>query len=146
MAINPIHPFKIEPPKITEKHIDLLKDWASVGASVSASIGDSIWDSVGNSVRASIRASVGASIGASVWDSIGDSARASVRASVWAYIGSIFPLKRKEWKYIEKIKTDGYPFQSAVDLWNMGLVPSFDSKHWRLHGGKKATILWKGDI
>jgi len=104
---NPIYPFKIEPPEITEEVLKLLK------------------------------------IGASVWDSI--------RGSIWAYIGSFFKIKK--WKYIDykkepfnKIK--GYPFQSAVDLWKMGLVPSYDGKIWRLHGLKdgKVQVLWEGKI
>ena len=127
-AKNPIHPFKIEPPKeITNKHLKLLK--------VRASVWDSVWDSV--------RASVGASVGASVWDSVWDSVR--------AYIGSLFP-KIKKWKYVDyrkkpfnKIK--GYPYQSVVDLWKMGIVPSYDSYNqvWRLHG-KDGKILWEGKI
>lgn len=76
------------------------------------------------------------------WALVGD----SVWDLVWAYIGSFFPLKRQEWKYTDKIKTKGYPFQSAVDLWKMGLVSSFDGKLWRLHGGKEANILWEGKI
>jgi len=28
----------------------------------------------------------------------------------------------------------------------MGLIPSFDGKKWRLHGGKKAEILWEGTL
>jgi len=131
-----VHPFRdIKPPKkITKKHLALLKQWdsvwASVGASVWASVWDSVWASVWDSVRASVWASVGASVGASVWASV----RASVWDSVGAYIGSFFNLPRNAWKYTEKIKTKGYPFQSAVDLWMMGLVPSFDGEKWRLHG------------
>jgi len=30
--------------------------------------------------------------------------------------------------------------------WKMGLVPSYDGKLWRLHGGKDAEILWEGKI
>jgi hypothetical protein len=128
-ARNPIHPFKLVPPKkITEKHLALLKQVASVWASVWASVG------------ASVRASVGDSVGASVWASVG--------ASVWAYMGSLFPIA--EWKYIDysnPIFTRGkYPFQPFVDLWKMGLVPSFDGKTWRLHGGKDAKILWEGKL
>jgi len=167
-VINPIHPFKLNPPVITEKHIELLKTWASVrasvwasvrasvgasvGASVWDSIGASVWDSVWASVRASVRDSVGTSVGdsvrasvwASVWASVGasvwDSVGASVWDSVWGYIGSFFP-KIKVWKYIE-CHLNIYPFQSAVDLWKMGLVPSFDGKLWRLHGGEKGKILY----
>jgi hypothetical protein len=118
-----VNPFDIEPPKkITEKHIKLVKKWASVLASVVASVGVSVGDSV--------RAFVGASVG----------------ASVWAYSGSFFKLNRNQWKYTEKIKTKKYPFQAAIDLWNSGLVPSFDSTTWRLHGGKDAKILYETKI
>jgi len=69
------------------------------------------------------------------------SVRDSVGASVGAYIGSLFP-KIKTWKYIEHTK-GYYPFQSCVDLWRVGLVPSFNDKIWRLHGGPKGKILYE---
>ena len=127
-AKNPIHPFKIEseitPEKLKEA-IELLKIWALVRALVGASV----WDSVRDSVRALVR----------------DSVRDSVWASVGAYIGSFFP-KIKKWKYIDYKKEPfnsikGYPFQSAVGLWKMGLVPSYDGKMWRLHS--KNGIEWE---
>jgi hypothetical protein len=90
-----------------------------------ASVWDSVWDSVWASVRTSVRTSVG--------DSVGDSVR--------AYMGSFFDLEA--WKYTEGIGADGYPFQPAVDLWEAGLVPSFDGKTWRLHGGPKAAVLFE---
>ena len=86
--------------------------------------------------------SVWASVGASVWDSVKD----SVGESVWAYTGSFFILPRDAWKYTENIKTEGYPFQCLVTLWEQGLVTSFDGKKWRLHGGKDAKILWEGEL
>jgi len=97
--------------KPTKKDIELLKEWASV------------WDSV----RASVWASVGASVRASVGDSVG------------AYMGSLFP-NIEDWKYI-KHEPGKYPYQSCVDLWTRGLVPSFDGTTWRLHSGKKAEIV-----
>jgi len=95
-----IHPFRdvIPPGEITEAHIELLKEWDSVGA------------------------------------------------SVWAYVGSFFILERPAWKYTEGIELGGYPFQSAVTLWEMGLVPSFDGKKWRLHGAPNGKILWEGEL
>jgi hypothetical protein len=151
-----VHPFRdIEPPKkITKRHLALLRVWASVWASVRASVwtsvGDSILASVGDSFLASVWTSVGDSILASVWDSVRasvwDSVRASVGDSVRAYYGSLFALPRSAWKYTDKIKTTGYPFQPAVDLWKLGLVPSFDGKEWRLHGGKDGKVLWQGKI
>jgi len=127
-VVNPIHPFTVSPPIIGAKHIELLKQWDSVWASVGASVGASVWASVGASVRASV--------GASVWD--------SVWASVWAYIGSLFP-NISNWKHTDHT-TGEYPFQPAVDLWRLGLVPSFDGNLWRLHGGKNAEVLWEGKI
>ena len=146
-----IHPFRIEPPaEITEAHIALLREWVSVedsvGASVGASVRASVRVSVGDSVRVSVGASVRASVGDSIWDSVGASVGASVRASVWAYYGSFFILSRNDWKYTERIKTDQYPFLSVVKLWEMGLVPLFGGKKWKLHGGKDARVLWVGKL
>jgi len=121
--------------------------WDSVMDSARDSVGYSVRDSVGNSVENS----VGNSVGNSVWNSVMDSARDSVGYSVWdsvwdfvrAYTGSFFGLKRKDWKYTSKIRTTDYPFRSAVTLWEMGLVPSFDGEIWRLHGGKNAEVLFQ---
>jgi len=154
-----VHPFKIAPPEITDKHIALLKKWYSVvdsvGASVWDSVRDSVWKSVGTSVWVSVRASVGASVGDSVWASVwasvgnsvwasvrasvGASARASVGNSVWdsvvasvgAYAGSFFKHPRGK-----------YPLAPTVKLWEQGLVPSFDGTTWRLHGGEDAKVLF----
>jgi len=122
-----VHPFKITPPVITKQHIQLLRKWDSVRASVRASVGDSVWASM----RASVWASVRASVRDSVWASVGD--------SVWAYIGSFFKIPK--WKYIKHPRGQ-YPFGPAVQLWMLGLVPSFDGTTWRLHGGPKAEVLF----
>ena len=127
-----VHPFqnKKPPKRITKKHLALLQQWDSVRASVWASVRDSVWDSVR------------ASVGDSVWDSVGD----SVWDSVGAYTGTFCNLPRMAWKYTESVKTKEYPFQPLVDLWELGLIPSFDGKKWRLHGGKDAEIVWEGEI
>ncbi len=162
-ALKPVHPFLINPPKhITEKHLKLLREWASVRDSVSASVWASVRDSVGTSVRDSVSASVWASVGDSVgtsvrdsvWDSVrdsvGDSVEDSVRDSVWAYIGSLFS-GISEWKYVDMKKPPfnqikGYPFHSVVKLWKLGLVPSYDGKEWRLRGHNDARVLWEGEL
>ena len=146
--INPLLLPKITP---TEADIILLKQWASVsasvGASVWASVFSSVWASVSASVGvwasvwASVSASVFSSVSASVFSSVGDSVRASVWDSVGAYIGSLFPAITK-WEYVNH--TPGvYPFQSAVDLWRRGLVPSYLGGVWRLHSGAQAEIVWE---
>ena len=113
-----VNPFELGTIKVYKKDIALLKQW------------DSVWDSV----RDSVGDSVGASVGDSVWD--------SVWASVWAYTSSYFNLK--QWKHIDH-KKGANPFQSCIDLWERGLVPSYDGKIWRLHG-KGGKILWEGKV
>ncbi|MCK5017504.1 MAG: hypothetical protein KAS32_10595 [Candidatus Peribacteraceae bacterium] len=154
LALRPIfRPFEdADRKRVTKKDLILLKEWASVWdsvwASVRASVRDSVWasvrdsvrDSVWASVRDSVRASVWASVRASVWASVRasvwDSVRDSVWDSMWAYWGSFFILEK--WRYIEHAK-GVYPYQSIVDLWHKGIVPSFDGKIWRLHA--KSGIL-----
>ena len=80
-------------------------------------------------------ASVGASVWASVRESVWASVRESVGASVWAYVSSYFP----------KVKFK-YDFSPCIELWEAGLVPSFDGNVWRLHSGKDAKVVWEGKI
>ena len=98
-------------------------------------------------VRNSVRNSVGGSVGGSVRDSVGDSVWGSVRDSIYAYVSSFFDLKK--WKYIEHKKGDN-PFQPYIDLWELGLIPSFDGKVWRLHNMSndskviyESSIIWR---
>jgi len=70
------------------------------------------------------------------WDSVWD----SVRGSVGAYVGSFFILP--VWKGV-KHPHGKYPFAPCVQLWELGLVSSFDGKTWRLHGGEKAKVLFE---
>ena len=112
-ALIPVNPLAFKPSKPTKKDIANLKKWYSVR------------DSVGYSVR----------------DSVGYSVGDAVRDSVWAYISSLFP-DIKEWKHIDHKKGIN-PFQSCIDLWHRGFVPSFDGEIWRLHSGKKAEIVFE---
>ena len=83
------------------------------------------WASVWSSTGASVRDSVGDSVRISVWASVGD--------SVWTYTATYFDIKYK------------VNINPSNDLWNKGLVPSFDGKLWRLHG-KEGKVIWKGKI
>ena len=77
----------------------------------------------------------------SVWDSVWDSVGDSVWDSVWAYNSSFFILNG--WKYTDAIGGIN-PFQPCIDLWEQGIVPSFDGKTWRLH--TKNGIAWEGKL
>jgi len=160
--INPL--IDIKTLKVTKKDKELLKEWikvrdsvkgsivgsvrGSVGGSVKGSIGGSIWDSiwgsigdsVGDSVWGSVGGSVWGNVGGSIWGSVWSSVWDSIRSSVYAYISSFFDLK--QYKGI-KHKEGVNPFQSAIDLWNRGLVPGFDGKIWRLHGYKGKVLYEK---
>jgi hypothetical protein len=65
-------------------------------------------------------------------DNVNDSEIALLEmwASVWAYISDFFTIAN--WKYIDHEPCKN-PFQPCIDLWNLGLVPSFDGTTWRLH-------------
>ena len=165
LIIKPIvNPFKVKNDGLEDRHIELLKEWGRVYNSVrdlieasiedsvkesvwslvwgyvEASIEDSIeglvWDSVKESVWGSVWSYVEASIEDPVWDSVWD----SVLASTWGYISSFFNLEKWGENDHELYKN---PFQSAIDLWEEGFVPSFDGKVWRLHSGENAEIVYE---
>ena len=119
----PLNPLTdVEYGEVTDEDIENLKKW------------DSVWASVWASVRASVRASVGASVWDSVWFSVGD--------SVYAYFSSLFP-NIKKWEGIDH-EEGVNPFQSGIDLWRRGLVPSFDGiDTWRLHAGKDVRVVYE---
>jgi hypothetical protein len=121
--VNPFDLPKVE--KVTDEHIALLKQWASIRGSV----WDSVWDAVGASVWASVRTLVRIS----VMTSIRASAWASVWGAVWAYSSSFFTIKYK------------YDFSPCVRLWEQGLVPSNNGTitTWRLHSGKNADVVFE---
>ena len=148
-ACYPVHPFEVNPMPLEDAK-KLLEEWKKVR--------DSVWDSVWDSVLASVWDSVRDSVWDSVWDSVRDSVRDSVWASVWdsvrdsvwdsvwdlvgAYISSLFT-NIEQWKYV-KHEAGVNPFQSGINLWKGGYVPSFDGKTWRLH--TKNGIVWEEDV
>ena len=143
-ALYPVNPLLLPKAIVNDEDIELLKQWyrvrKNVVISVWDSVGDSFWSRVRYSVWYSVRDSVGDNVWYSVidsWDSVWD----SVTDSVSAYIGSLF-LNINKWKY-KNHEQGKYPFQSAVNLWYRGLVPSFDGEIWRLHSGKKAEVVWE---
>jgi len=164
-ALYPVNPLLLPKATVNDEDLELLKQWSSVWNSVRDSVWnsirnsvrdsvrDSVWNSVWNSVRESVEISVWYGVGHdvrdSVWNSVWNSIRSSVRESVWysvwnsvwAYIGGLFP-SINIWKY-KNHEQGQYPFQSAVNLWYRGLVPSFDGEIWRLHSGEKAEVVWE---
>jgi len=143
LNIHPIvHPFKdFSVTEVSDGDLKLLKEWDSVRDSVRDPVRDSVrdpvrdsvWASVGDSVWVSVGDSVWDSVRASVWASVGDSVGDSVGASVRAYIGTYFDIKYK------------VNIKPSNELWNKGMVPSFDGALWRLHG-KNGKIIWSGEI
>jgi hypothetical protein len=160
-ACFPIHPLHIKrKSEVSIQEMQWLKEWDSVRDSVWESVWDSmrnsVWESVRNSVWESVRNSVWESMWESVWESVRDSVRDSVWESVWksvwdsvrnsvwesvrAYTSSLFP-NIKTWKYIPH-EPGINPFQSGINLWKSGLVPSYQDNIWNLHSGKNANIIY----
>jgi len=156
-ALYPVNPLLGAKATVSDEDLDLLKQWDSVVNRVWGSVVNRVWDnvmnSVWNNVMNSVWNNVGDSVGKSVRDrirksvwnsvgnSVGNSAWYNVSYSISAYIGSLFP-SINIWKY-KNHEQGQYPFQSAVNLWYRGLVPSFDGKIWRLHSGEKAEVVWE---
>jgi hypothetical protein len=103
---------------------------------------DSVWDLVWDSVRDSVRDSVGDLVWDSVRDSVVDSVWDSVVDSVW---DSVWDSVRDSTSTHFDIK---YKYKAGISqkLWEIGFVPSFDGKIWRLHSGPKANIVWSGTV
>lgn len=169
-----INPLELPAPNLTIEHIQLLHKWASVRASVGDSVGDfirsSVKDSVGTSVRnaawTSAKTFVRDSVGTSVGDSVGVSIKDSVEASIWTSVGTSVWASIKAsirdfiwnsvwdsvwdslWGYMSSFFNIKYPydFTSIIKLWEIGIVPSYDSKIWRLHSGKKANVIYEVEI
>ena len=119
LIIKPIiHPFKDIKfdGEITDEIMELVREWSKVRVSVYDSACDSVYDSVWYSV----------------WYSVRDSVRDSVYDSAYAYISSFLDIKYP------------YDYSSAIKLWEMGIVPSFDGNVWRINSYK--GIIWTGRI
>ena len=149
LIIKPIvKPFELpKVEQVTDEQIGWLKEWASVWALVGASVRDLVWASVRDLVGASVWDSVGSSVwalvGASVRDLVLDSVRDLVRASVWASVrDSVWASVGAYFSSFFAIQYEP-DFSPAVNLWEAGLVPSFDGKVWRLHSGKDARVVYE---
>ena len=138
--ISPLKDIKFEG-EATDEIIELVKEWSKVRDSVRDAVRDSVKYSIGYAVRHSVghsvwnsvtdfvRDSVEYSVVDSVWDYVCYSGRSSASDFVCAYVSSFFNINYS------------YDFSSSIKLWNMGLVPSFDGKTWRLHSYK--GIVWE---
>lgn len=146
-ACFPRNPKEINVPFDQQKAFTLLKEWASTV--------DFYQNVIRNSVRYSIQHSVGHRMEHFVKNSIESSVVYVLRRSLAkysvdthsvgylsrAYISSFFP-NIKKWELIDHIEGTN-PFQSGIDLWNLGLVPSYDNETWRLHKGKNMKVVFE---
>lgn len=156
-VFNPLKD-KIFNDEITPEIIDLLKEWKNIYRTVlcdetgkynSDIITKTIKDSVGSEVYYLCRTSVYRTsrymVSNQVWDTLqritkltdnthaGDYFDDLTEASADAFLSSFFNLEK--WG---DIKSEPYknPFLPCVRLWELGLVPSFDGRRWRLNSYK----------
>lgn len=152
-SVFPYNPLIGEVKNVSEREINLLKQWIEVQKSIEETVWDSVWQSikkstwrsvfrsVHDSIQYSIHNSIRESVWDSVWDSIWESIHFSIEYALYAYTSSLFPNISK-WKYIEH-EEGVNPFQSAIELWRSGFIPTFDGKTWRLHSGKDTKIVYE---
>jgi hypothetical protein len=98
------------------------------------SFGTNVLDSAFNSMRTRLRTRLSTRLGISLRDSVWD--------SMYCQVGAMFP-GIDEWKYTEKVRYKGYPFQAWVDLWNDGYIPLYLDGKWHLwknNGGIVYTL------
>ena len=121
---------------------------SSAGSSVFNFVISSIWRKVKGSIAESVMDSIGyvgwtlvrTSFGTDIRYAVCDLAKISVWSFMVVYSSSFFELD--EWRFRgKKFRTN--PLQPAIDLWEAGLVPTFDGKVWRLHAGKNAQIVYE---
>ena len=141
--INPLKDIKFEG-EITDEIIELVKKWSKVRNLMDYSVRNSVGNLIDYSVRNSVENVVGNSVWNSVWNSVGNSIGDSVEYSVVDFIWD--SVGRSVYAYTTSFFNINYSygFSSAIKLWNMGLVPSFDGETWRLHSYK--GIIWEGKL
>jgi len=143
-ACNIVNPFEIKPPRITKKHINLARTWAS-----SQQIS---WDIILSEIRPKIRRTLLRVIYSKIADEIEKSIKylhckaqvqiyqisQIIQTSVWTYGGYLIQPIIPQWKI--------YPFQTTVELWKFGLIPFYYKGVLHLYGGKKGRVLWKENL
>ena len=141
LIIKPIvYPFKVKNNGLEDRHVGVLKEWAKAGEIEAGSVCKTVRGTVGDSVWGLIRDTVGCLVFNSFLGSMRDATIGSIRQITYAYISSFFNLEK--WKGINNAPYKN-PFQSTIDLWEEGFVPSFDGKVWRLHSGENAEIVYE---
>jgi len=167
-AINMVNPFKTKAaPQIGTSQLALLKQvtkikhriMRSVWNAVGVIVGNAIWDNISNEITSTVGAKIKAEFCKLIpdialdaeleaawdisWHIVWDATWEALCPAVAAYLGSFF--KAEKWKHISDDET--YPFQPYVDLWKQGLVPArYEGNVWRLYGGPKAEVIWKGVV
>ena len=125
-AIYPRNPLIGDPKKVTERGIELLKQWIAVRYAVEASLEYSvsgiIRDSIGNSVKDIVRAIVKESVGNSIRDSTGDSIRVSVKDAIWASVKAS----------VRYSVCDSVRYSVRVTFFSLALASSTSSGIWAL--------------
>jgi len=143
-ACNIVNPFEIKPPRITKKHINLARTWAS-----SQQIS---WGNVLSNVPYKTRCTVLKTINCKI--------RSIITKSIMSLGNSQNKAQERTWKiYQTLVLTYGgyliqpiipqwkiYPFQTTVELWKSGLIPFYYKGVLHLYGGKKGRVLWKENL
>ena len=148
LIIKPeVNHFKIDIPLDLNKVLGLLKEWNSVVNSTCYGVRHIVCDSVVENICYNGRFTLCDIVVGRVWNSVKYSVWNSIYYSaedvVYAYVSSFFNIPK--YKYIEH-KEGVNPFQSGIDLWEMGIIPTYDGETWILYKAKNAEIIWQGKV
>lgn len=136
---------KAKTPIVNEDVLRLLDNIINIrhliDESVCESVNDSPWESIWEPVKRSVWASIKDSIRKVVLNSTNNFVWDSVWDLQLACTGSIF-YNIEHWKYVEYKKGE-YPFQCYVDLIELGFMPLFDGKAWKLYAGENMGVVYE---
>ena len=134
--VNPLTDLPENKNFIDDKIIILLKNWSSSQNSVRRCVDHHLIDQVGSPVKDSVYDHLRRYLFMEIWNSVSktienkDFVWDSILNGVIGYLESFFNIEHS------------VDIQSLNELWDMGLIPSFDENIWRLHTGKNANIVF----
>jgi hypothetical protein len=154
-----VNPFKVEKRTPNEDDISNLKKWAKTRESLLNPLVDKnvVYDAnekaIDHYINSSNKFHLVGNINTDEWFTVTSAITSNFSHKEWSELSSIFDsFEDSLYDYTNVYATYffdfkfNYDYSSFHNLWNKGLVPSYDGTKWRLHSGEKAEIVWEGEI
>jgi hypothetical protein len=134
-CIFPVNPLALPAATLTDRHIDLLKQWSAARSAARSAA----WDAA----RSAAWAAACDAVRFAAWDAARSAAWAAVCDAARAYTLSLFP---------NIIATFNLPdatlraIDAIAELWEGGVIPLYYNKKWQLTTGADSHVIWEGVI